>query len=73
ITQFSITSDQALQIAERNGGSGVRRTVGNTCRIVLTANHLSPFPDRDDWLVDYDRALFSMYVNPYTGKHRILK
>lgn len=72
LNQFKITADDALQIAETNGGSDVRLKVDNACRFVLRVNQLSPLPHRVNWLVDYDRADFYMHINPYTGKYNIL-
>lgn len=72
LTQFIIMANDALQIAEKNGGLDARRRVDNSCRIMLTVNQLSPLPHRVRWLVDYDRADLYMHVNPYTGKHKIL-
>lgn len=73
LTQFKITADDALPIAEENGGLDVRQSVDNACRILLTANQLSPLPHAVNWLVDYDRADFYMHINPYTGKAKILR
>jgi len=72
LNQFKITADEALQIAEKNGGLDARLKVDNTCRIILRVNQLSPLPHRPNWLVDYDRADFYMHINPYTGKYKIL-
>jgi len=73
LNQFKITADDALQIAETNGGSDVRLKVDNACRFVLRVNQLSPLPHRVNWLVDYDRADFDMHINPYNGKFEILR
>lgn len=73
LTQFKVTADAALPIAEESGGFDVRRKVDNSCRILVVANQLSPFPHRVNWLVDYDRADFYMHINPYNGKPKILK
>jgi hypothetical protein len=68
LTQFKIMADDALPIAEENGGRDVRRKVDNSCWILLTANQLSPLPHGVNWLVDYERADFYMHINPYSGK-----
>ena len=73
LPRFSITADDALQIAEENSGSEIRSKVNNDCRIIVTVNQLSPFPHPVNWLVDYDRADFYMHINPYTGKYKVLR
>jgi len=72
VSKFQVTADDALQIAENNGGLDVRRNVDNACRLILTVSQLDPLPHRANWLVDYDRADFYMHINPYNGKYKIL-
>jgi len=72
LSQFKIAADGALRIAENNGGSDVRRNVGNDCSIALSMSQLNPLPHRENWLVDYYRPGFYMQVDPYNGNHKIL-
>jgi hypothetical protein len=73
LTQFKVTGDDALQIAEKSGGSNARMKVNNSCYIVLSANQLSAFPHRKNWLASYERADFYIHINPYTGEYEILR
>ena len=72
LTEFRITGDDALQIAERNGGVNARQKIDDSCMTVLTVNQLSPLPHRVNWLVDYERADFYLHINPYTGEYKKL-
>ena len=65
-------ADDALQIAEKNGGADVRLGVDNICGITLRLNHNPPLKHSENWLVDYDRTGFYIDINPYTGEHKIL-
>lgn len=70
-SKFNFTADDALQIAEDNGGADIRLRVDNDCRILLSLNLLSPLPRLKIWLVDYDKTNFYMNINPYTGNYKI--
>lgn len=69
LTQFKITGDDAIQIAERNGGEDARQSVDNSCVTVLSANQLAPLPHRVNWLVNYEQADFYLHIDPYTGEY----
>jgi hypothetical protein len=71
LTRFKIVADDALQIAEKSGGSNIRSEVNNNCRIILSVNQLSTLPHQQNWLVDYERTKFYVHINPYTGKYKI--
>lgn len=72
LSEFKVSADNALQIAEEHGGYRIRQEVSNTCRIILSVNNLDQ-QHQDDWIVDYDRAYFYMHINPFTGQYKILK
>ncbi len=70
LTKFTITADDALQIAEKNGGKERRSKVGNDCRILITALNND---HNDSWnIYYYPGVYFKMLVDPYTGTYRIL-
>jgi hypothetical protein len=74
MTHLKISADQALQIAESNGGKEKRKSVGNACYMSLI---LSPSPASDSgWIVLYTRndeltSFFSVLIDPYTGQFRM--
>lgn len=72
LTKFEVTADDALQIAEKNGGSDVRLKVDNACWIALYMDHNPPLKRREIWEVEYERTGFYIDINPYTGKYKIL-
>lgn len=66
-----ITADDALKIAEENGGKEFRVTYQNECDILLV---LRPNPSNmDDWSVYYNyqgsSKTFEIRINPFTGWH----
>lgn len=73
LSKFKITADDALQIAEENGGLEARHKVNNDCMLYLVVNQLSPLPHKVNWLADYFLADFHIHVNPYSDKHKILR
>jgi hypothetical protein len=74
VAGLKISADQALQIAEMNGGKDNREAVGNACYISLV---LSPGPARNNgWIIRYTRSdeiasFFSIVIDPYTGEFRV--
>jgi len=71
LAQLKISADQALQIAESNGGEEKRASVKNACSIssLLTLDRT----DRWQWKVFYSRwddrtVFFNILIDPYTGE-----
>jgi hypothetical protein len=65
LTKYGITSDAALQIAEKNGGKSARLKTEDNCGIsVAVTNGGNP-----SWKINYDSKHFEAFVNPYTGKY----
>ncbi len=68
VARQKFTADDALKLAEANGGKAAREAAGNRCRIMLVL-----FGDnRFGWDVYYDMydaplSSFSISVNPYGG------
>ncbi len=64
----NITADEALQLAEENGGKEARIKVNNDCSILINA----PYDSEDSWHVSYYiRASFEVIVDPYTGRFNV--
>jgi len=76
LAQINISAEQALKIAEENGGHETRLFVENNCRIYLVA----PYSAENEWLVRYAsyspdegwRYLLEAYVDKETGEFRIV-
>lgn len=71
--KFKITADDAVAIAEKNGGSEFRKGEKNRCRI---ATWLLNYPTvtgytKNSWRVDYDWADFSINIDPFSGKFKV--
>lgn len=68
LTEFNITADDVLQIAEENGGKEARLRAGNKCNILIsTPNH----NDDNSWNIGYYYGVnFEMIVDPYSGKYQ---
>jgi hypothetical protein len=71
LEKLKITADDALQMAETNGGKDARLAAKNECRIYVS---LAPNTHDDSWDVDYIGAshIFQMIVDPYSGAYEIL-
>jgi len=69
LTEFKITADDVLQIAEENGGQDARLRVGNECNILISM----PNHNNDDrWNIGYYYGVnFEMVVDPYSGKYEV--
>ena len=73
-SNFLISAEQAIIIAEQNGGAVVRTALSNNCGITarITAGR-----EKDDWRVYYEPinkpSVFEIAVDERTGKHRILR
>lgn len=74
IEKLTVSADLALQIAESNGGSEKRLSVGNVCNISLGL-----FPDNASykgWEVIYTRSddrteIFRIQIEPITGEIQV--
>ncbi|PWH12833.1 MAG: hypothetical protein DDG60_11575 [Anaerolineae bacterium] len=69
-----IPAEQALLIAEQNGGAVVRQALGNQCRITIS---LTAGIQKNDWWIYYEPlnepSVFEIAVDEKTGKYRILR
>jgi hypothetical protein len=63
---FEITADEALQIADANGGESARIKQNNDCSILVSLFQDHP----NQWEVDY-HVDFHILINPYNGKFQI--
>ena len=75
LEQYRITADEALQIAERNGGHEARTAVGNDCEITA----FSPTVNGGGWEINYVnypdnfvKSLYGIAIDPQTGKYEVL-
>jgi hypothetical protein len=71
LSLLKVTADDALRIAEENGGKEFRVIYQNECDILLV---LKPNPSNmDDWSVYYNyqgnSKSFEIQINPFTGWH----
>lgn len=71
LQRLRVTAENALQIAEKNGGNEFRAKAKNMCDIHLI---IKPNPDGDnDWIVFYSANdgsdHFEVQIDPYTGWH----
>lgn len=71
---IKIPAEQALEIAEQNGGAVVRQALGNHCRITIS---LTAGIQRNDWWIYYEPinkpSVFEIAVDEKTGKYRVLR
>lgn len=69
-----IPAEQALLIAEQNGGAVVRQALGNQCRITIS---LTAGIQKNDWWIYYEPlnkpSVFEIAIDEKTGKYRILR
>jgi hypothetical protein len=64
LSKLQVSAEDAIKIAENNGGREARLNVQNQCGI-----HLLLMPERyKGWLVDYQSADFEIMIDPYTGE-----
>jgi hypothetical protein len=69
LTKFSVTADNALKIAEENGGKDARLDNKNSCGISVKAPN--SFLD-NRWNVNYHSGIdFNVVIDPYSGKYQI--
>jgi len=72
LEKLQVSADDALQIAETNGGKQARLAVKNECKILVV---VAPNINHDSWDVGYysgATTLFEMLVDPYSGSYRII-
>ncbi|MFZ1476045.1 MAG: hypothetical protein WBV59_00265 [Anaerolineae bacterium] len=72
LTRIKVPVEQALRIAEAQGGQAARETAQNQCLIYLL---LTASRAQNGWEVTYSGfaprgSLFKLYVNEETGRHR---
>lgn len=68
LNNFKVTADEALQIAEDNGGKDARLQVNDACNILVD----SPHNNKQVWSVSYYvRASFQVIVDPYNGQFKV--
>lgn len=60
--KLKVTMDDALRMAEANGGKAARQAANNNCSITIT---LVPNVDDGNWHVYYDSTTFQFSVSPY--------
>jgi hypothetical protein len=70
ISEFKVTSDEALQIAENNGGKLFRENNNNDCSISISMNRA--IRNDKDWLVAYSDN-FEFIINTNTGEYQVNK
>jgi len=72
LNDFKLTADDALLIAERNGGSKARQEVDDACMISVNLNNYSPVNGytNNTWMVDYWMTDFYVRIDPFSGKFR---
>lgn len=76
LDRLEVTADDALQIAEENGGQEIRKEVGNSCtvKIILSPNTDSGYVWRVYYFPGYpyyDAETFEINIDPYTGHYEI--
>jgi hypothetical protein len=73
LKKLTVTADDAIQIAEENGGRDARLSVENKCSIDLSVGFN---PRGDGWSVDYAQTdgtpIFGIEIDPYTGEYKII-
>lgn len=73
-SKFRVSADQAIMIAEKNGGTVVRVALNNNCTV---SAHLTAGIQKNDWWIYYEPinepSVFEIAVDEQTGKRRILR
>jgi hypothetical protein len=68
LSNFNVTADEALEIAEDNGGKDARLRVKDACNILVD----SPHNNDQAWSVSYYvRASFQVIIDPYNGEFQV--
>lgn len=70
LTQVKISVNDALQIAEKNGGNQARLAVNNQCKFVASI----PIWGYEGWNITYtgETRLFDINIDPLTGEYQII-
>jgi len=70
LAKLGVSAEEALDIAEKNGGAETRAAVGNSCQISVILN--PALPDYDGWQVMYTGNSLGVvdlyYIDPETGE-----
>lgn len=66
LTHSIINAEDALQIADKNGGKDARMQIDNKCSIFVSLSK-----DKSKWRVDYTYTSFIMLIDPYTGSYEV--
>ena len=73
LEKLKVTADDAVQMAETNGGREARLAEKNSCYISVI---LSPNTDHENWGIYYygnhSAILFAITIDPYSGDYKIL-
>jgi hypothetical protein len=69
LTKFKITAEQAVQIADENGGKAdwLKSENKNRCSVSVSLDK-NVRNTGSDWLVNYSSTQFFAFINPFTGK-----
>jgi hypothetical protein len=64
LNDLYVKAEDAIRIAEENGGQDARLRVQNQCNI-----HLLLLPERfEGWVIEYQSADFEILIDPHTGE-----
>jgi hypothetical protein len=74
LPDFQVTAEDALFIAEKNGGSKMRQEARNPCWISVQLINYPPVNGytHNDWIVDYGTPGSYIRINPFSGKFRVI-
>jgi hypothetical protein len=71
MARLHYSADDALQIAEKEGGREARLAIQNNCDISVRLDPDAPrYRGWDIWYLGYDGNIFEIWVDPVTGKIR---
>ena len=72
LTRLTVSADDALKLAERNGGEEARLAVQNGCYVFMSLG----MQTGEGWSVMYSQnngtTLFETLIDPYSGEYKIL-
>lgn len=71
LKNFNLTAEDALQIADTNGGGNARKDVDNNCYISVRSDRFSPLKNKK-WEVGYWMAGYRMRIDPFSGKFKVV-